>query len=108
MNCKTEMQVFGNSLKINDIQDDPFHQKIKPETIYTTVWTKEHLIRSDYVNGNQMVCPVCKHVMSAIEHGEKKNCPICTLEMISYGDGLDCFIENDKLEFYKNIKQYNL
>lgn len=107
-NCKTKMQVFGNSLRINVIEPDPFHLTAEVDVDYSNNRTKEKLLRSDYVRGNQMECPLCHKILDAIDHGETKICPECGLKMINYGNGLSCEIDNDKLEFYKNVRNYNL
>jgi hypothetical protein len=109
--CKTKMQIFGTNLKINNVTMENFdisNIKKEPDTKYTSTHTMEHLKRSDYVRGNQMICPLCGTILDSIDHGEKITCHECGLKMEDWGNSLKCRIDNSQLELYSNLKKYNL
>lgn len=105
--CKTQLQVFGNALYVNDIDRSTSHfQQPDPGYEYSKDYTKEKLRVSDYERGNQMYCPLCHKILNKIYHSGK--CSECGLEMRVSGNALYCKIDNKKLDFYTNIKKYNL
>jgi ribosomal protein L37AE/L43A len=113
--CKTEMQTYGNGITINQVNVDKykdnfkrFHNDNDSEVEYTKTYTREHLVHSDYRKGDMIRCPLCDALQKDIKHGQHKTCKECGLEMISYGNDLDCKIDNIKLELYQNIRKYNL
>jgi len=112
-NCKTEMQTYGNGLTINQVNVNLYKNDFRgyhrdPEVEYTKTYTKEHLIHSDYRKGDKIRCPLCNTIRNDIKHGKKGICEECGMEMISYGNDLECKIDNNKLELYQNMRKYNL
>lgn len=104
--CKTQLQVFGNALYVDNIDRSVSH--FQPPDLgyeYTKNYTKEKLRVSDYERGSLMYCPLCHKIINKIYHSGECE---CGLKMRVSGNALYCEIDNEKLEFYTNLKKYNL
>lgn len=114
--CKTIFQCFGNCLKVINKIDHNVNININnnltdvdysnPDKIIERFLLFDYIVTSMYINEPRLECPLCKELSKDVHVSHK--CPNCNLKIEILGNSLTCSINKKDLDFYKDIRNFNL